>query len=592
MDRRAVVLLAAVLLVALGLRLPNLQLVPHLTDETGEVLFAHDIAFAGARPLTHTDAYNGPLWPYLLALVFRLAGPSLALPRLFTLALGLGTVALTFGLAWLLALPPRRVVAAGVAGALMATSFSHVLVGSRVAWSNSTTPFWTTLVALALLRAARRHRGPGLVLSGVLGGLALHTHPSVSLFLAALAIWFVLDGTRRAWLRTPWPWLAVGAALAAYSPVIIYNAATGFDSLAQARASTNAAGGSPLVGWLVGLPALIAQLGRAMVGGFTLDGHDPAWTIVGLTYVAVVGAAALRLARLADLPTGRRLPLVALLVVGLGLPLFNRNWQGFLETRYLADLLPPLYAAVGVVAAHEWARREGWRRAAVVILVAVLVALPAWRIVTYQREALAESYDNRRLLTMVAATKAMTASEPGPFAAPRVFVDIDLKQVRWRAGGNPRRAIEYLLTLGGVPFTRAPLDKMNHFLDAGGADLLFLAGPTAEVLEERYGLQAVDATPRPGEEAWGLYWFARPRFSIRQPRLGQLVERLLEPALHQGAERGTFALLAQPHFQLLDLQHGHVAVGHVQLDAGPGEHGHGLDRHQRQQVVLRGEGRP
>lgn len=506
MGRREILVLAAVAALALVLRLPNLQLVPHLTDETVEVLTAFDIAFGGARPLTHADPYDGPLWPYLLALVLRLAGPSVALPRWFTVALGVATVVATFGLAWMLAAaaPARRLAAAGVAGALMATSFGHVLVGSRVAWSNSTTPLWTTLTLLALLRAVQRERGPWLVASGVLAGLALHTHPSVSLFLVALGLWYLLDAGRRRTLRTPWPWLAVAAALCAYGPVILYNVSTGFGSVTAARASANTAGGG-LAGWLLGWPALVAQLGRTMVGGFGLDGPQPGGTLVGLLAVVVVGVAVVQLARTPGLPAGRRLPLVLLVVVGLGLPLFNRNWAGFLETRYLADLLPPLYAAVGVVTAEAWGRLGRPRRLALAALVAALAVLPVLQAVALQRAALAERYDNRRLLAMVASAGAVARS-----GAP-VFVDNDLRQVAWRAGGHPRRAIEYLLTLAGVAFTRAPVAKMNHFLAAGSDGAFFLAGATAAELRERYALQAIDASPRPGEGAWGLYRPVAPR---------------------------------------------------------------------------------
>ncbi len=547
--------LALTLAVATALRAPNLQLVPHVTDESAEVLFARAIAFDGARPLTHTDAYDGPWWPYLLAVVFRVAGSSVALPRLFTFALGLAAVAATFGLGAALARPGRRAAAASVAGLLMATHFTHAVVNSRVAWSNASTPLWTTLAMLALLAAVRRRSSAGFALAGALAGLALHTHPSVSVLLAGLALWLAVEPAGRACFRTTGPWVGLGAALAAYSPVIVFNVREGFRSLAEAQASTNAAGAATAGGWIGGVVAALAQLGRSMVGGFTLDGPGggPGWAIAGGLALAVAGTAAVALARDRTAPAGRALPAVAVAVAVAALPLFNRNWTGVLEARYLGFTWPLVYAAIGAIAARAWAeagaaaeglgrasgmagpavegagrvsgmagpaaaslavdgagrvsaargaarRRPTARRAAIATVVAGLAVMPAYRVARFDAAALAAQRDNRRLLAMTAYAARAAAG------GATVWVDVALKPVRWPAGGHPRRAVEYLLTLAGVPFTQAPEAKINHFLAAGeGSLVLFLAGPTAASLGGRHALTAIDATPRPGEEAWGLY---------------------------------------------------------------------------------------
>ena len=497
---RGLVYFAIVLGLALAMRLPHLQTVPHLTDETGEVLFARAITFEGARPFTHTDAYNGPLWPYLLAIAFRTFGSSAALPRLFALALGMATVAATFALGWVLAPVNRRAEAALIAGALAATSFTHTLVGSRVAWSNSSTPLWTTLGVLTLLAAVRRRSGPLLVAAGFLGGLALHTHPSVSVFLAALVVWFVSAADRRAWLRSRWPRLAVAGAVLAYGPVIYFNWHEGLQSIREASASANAAQRLTAGGWIVGIGEAIGQLGRSMAGGFALDGPASGmpWLAASTLFVALTFGAAARLAMTGGRQSGRRLPLVVAVTTLVGLPLFNRNWHGFLEARYLAFTLPLLYASFGSVVAASTSPAAGrTRRLAVSV---ALIALPALRVMAYEDAALAEQFDNRRLWHM--ARSASREAEAGAM----VMVDIDLKHVAWRAGGHPRRAVEYLLALEGIPFARAPAAKINHFLDQGDTPLvLFLAGPTAVELGARYRLAPVDVTPRPGEGAWGLY---------------------------------------------------------------------------------------
>lgn len=533
--------LAAVLAVAAALRWPNLQLVPHVTDESAEVLFARAIAFDGARPLTHTDAYDGPWWPYLLAAVFRVAGSSVALPRLFTFALGLAAVAATFALGAALAQPGRRVVAAGVAGLLLATHFTHAVVNSRVAWSNATTPLWTTVAVLALLAAVRRRSTAGFGMAGVLAGLALHTHPSVSVLLVGLAVWLTVEPAGRACFRTAGPWVGLGTALAAYSPVIVFNVREGFRSLAEAQASANTAGDATAGGWAGGVAAALAQLGRSMAGGFTLDGPagGAGWAIAGGLALAAAGMAVVVLARDRAAPVGRALPAVATLVALAALPLFNRNWDGVLEARYLGFTWPLVYAAIGAAAARAWAeagpaaegaervsatagpvgdgaerasatadptawgaarRRPTARRAAIATAVAALAVTPAYRVARFDAAALAAQRDNRRLLAMTAYAAHAAAG------GATVWVDAALKPVRWPAGGHPRRAVEYLLTLAGVPFTQAPEAKINHFLAAGDGDLvLFLAGATAASLGGRHALTTIDATPRPGEEAWGLY---------------------------------------------------------------------------------------
>lgn len=529
--------LAVVLGVAAALRWPHLQRVPHVTDESAEVLFARAIAFDGARPLTHADAYDGPWWPYLLAAVFRVAGSSVALPRLFTFGLGLAAVAATFALGAQLARPGQRPAAAGVAGLLLATHFTHAVVDSRVAWSNATSPLWTTLAVLALVAAVRGRSTPGFAVAGILAGLALHTHPSVSVLLAALALWLVVEPAGRACFRTAGPWVGLGTALAAYSPVIVFNVREGFRSLAEAGASTNSAGDPTAGGWAGGVAAALAQLGRSMVGGFTLDGPagGAVWAAAGGLALAAAAWGVVALARDRAAPPGRALPAVAVAVALAALPLFNRNWHGVLEARYLGFTWPLVYAAIGAAAARGWAgagraiaatgagptavgagrgaveaeagaaargaaqRHPTARRIAVAAAVAALAALPAYRVARFDAAALAAQRDNRRLLAMTAYAAHAAAG------GATVWVDVALKPVRWPAGGHPRRAVEYLLTLADVPFTQAPEAKINHFLDAGDDLVMFLAGPTAASLGGRHALTPIDAAPRPGEEAWGLY---------------------------------------------------------------------------------------
>ncbi|MBK7781426.1 MAG: glycosyltransferase family 39 protein [Ardenticatenia bacterium] len=523
------VVVLAVAALALAARLPALQLVPHLTDESAEVLYARDILVAGTRPLVHTDAYNGAFWAWLMAGWIKLWPADPQAPRLLSLALGLATVLATVALAARLARPDRRLPAGLLGGALMATAFTPALVNSRVAWSNSSTPLWTTLGVLALLAAVTREAGGREAAlrwlgAGLLGGVALHTHPSVIVFLAGLALWLFLAGRRLGWLARSGPWLALLGAALAYGPVIYFNLTGGMATLHEAQSSGNwAAAGS----WAAGAHAAFLQLGRSFVGGFGLVGASTTLgerLLAALWATAFLGAALwLALAPVKGLaedearPVGRRLPLLVTLLALLALPRFNQNWQGFLEARYLGFLLPLLSASLGAVLAERLPERGAatgtslrtvrWTASLRALVMAALIALPLLRGWTYIRSAMAEQFDNRRLWSMLESARG------GRAAGAVLLVDEDLKSVRWRAGGHPRRAVTYLLTMADLPFEQLPPATINHRLDAGGAPapLCFLAGATAESLTDwGRSLSPLDITARPGEDPWGLWTVATP----------------------------------------------------------------------------------
>jgi hypothetical protein len=379
----------------------------------------------------------------------------------------------------------------------------------------------------------------------------------------------LLRPERLALLRVPGPWLALGASLIAYSPVIVFNIRENFQTLTEASASGNWAPGDVAPG-PAGTLAAVAQLGRSMLGGFDLNGPsaDPVWILLSWCWALLfLGIAILPLASrwtgarrddmdagtdpdgarsnflgahsvAAERVLGQHLPGTIVLVALLGLPLFNRNWHGFLEARYLGYTLPLLYAAfairfapgfgssgVATSSANEFrdldaatsganasrdldakdsanpetprfVARPRWMLAGL----ALLILLPAARGLWILRDGRAEQFDNRRLWSM--HRQAVAAEQDGA----AVYVDRELKQVAWRAGGQPRRGVEYLLTMDDIPYVQAPAEKMNHFLGIGDHLIVFLAGDTAEQLREwGHAIEAIDAEPRPGEEAWGLY---------------------------------------------------------------------------------------
>lgn len=520
----------AIFALALILRVPRLLLVPHLTDETVEVLWAHDIAFNGARPLTHADAYYGPLWPYLLAVCLRLVGvgSSLWVPRLFTMGFGLLGVALTFAIGRTLARRGHGLWTASVAALLLAVNFTHALVLSRVAWENSTSPVWALATALALLGVQRRPESRRRwALAGALAGLTLHTHPSLLVFLVALAVWILIPKPR-AMLATAGPWLALGFAALAYSPMLLFNVLSGGATFGEAGASSNVAGGTGgLLGWPLRAAEMVAQLGRTFWGGWRLaltDGvathPDPAVLVSGMLGLAVVagtfwmakravisdigdaGSTTVDRTDESRLAHARRLPAIVVATALVGLPLVNRNWSGLLEARYLGYLLP--FACVAI--ADGLATLKERRRVAALLVTLVLCVAPVWSLWTYERQALAAEFDNSRYLRMLKEDAVdYVSSEPAQKGERPILVDRDLKDVRWSAGGNPRRVTEFVLTAAGSRYEVATREKINHYLAQHSACLLYLSGPTAQALSADYALRPLNNEKRPWEDAWGLY---------------------------------------------------------------------------------------
>src|SRR4051812_16544006 len=256
-GRMGELLLVAVLaLAAAAIRWVDLWSIPIFTDEGDEIGLALRIVRDGARPLTNDDPYLGPLFNYVLAAVFWVAGPSPWLPRLLMLGLGTLTVVLTYLLARELTLAAggtarQATVGGAIAASLLALNPTHVVVISHVAWGNCLTSCLTAAGSWLCVGAARRaeaasrsgahHPGvptvrtsmgtvrpvpgavrPGfwLVLAAGAFGLAFQTHPMVAAFLPAVGLYVLWR--MRPWLLTPWPYLAAGAFVLAQLPTLLF----------------------------------------------------------------------------------------------------------------------------------------------------------------------------------------------------------------------------------------------------------------------------------------------------------------------------------------------------------------------------------
>jgi 4-amino-4-deoxy-L-arabinose transferase-like glycosyltransferase len=287
--------------VAFAVRWPNLWYIPQFTDEVFDAQVSYGI-WEGKRPLIGVNAYTGAFHYYVQAGLFWLFGPSIYLPRLLVLVLGVGAVLATglLGLELGRRAAPggnaRAVRTAGwigalVGGGLLATSVVHVLTNSHLAWPHCTLLLYLTLSLWCVEGAVDRsslvpvgrndlrpyRRGEGetgggvphvppwtkspkspkvplsgaesglggevtggwwLVWAGLLFGLAQQQHPTM------LLLWPVFLGyvgwRGRAYFRTRWAYAAMLAFLVGISPLIFYNlVATDFGSLKESQEQTS-----------------------------------------------------------------------------------------------------------------------------------------------------------------------------------------------------------------------------------------------------------------------------------------------------------------------------------------------------------------
>src|SRR3954470_20360406 len=107
------------------IRWPNLWYIPQFTDEVFDAQVSFDI-LQGKRPLIGVNAYTGAFHYYVQAGLLWLFGPSIYLPRLFIMVLGVGAVLAT---ALLGPEAARRAAPAGDARATQRASRIGALVG-------------------------------------------------------------------------------------------------------------------------------------------------------------------------------------------------------------------------------------------------------------------------------------------------------------------------------------------------------------------------------------------------------------------------------------------------------------------------------
>lgn len=360
-------------------RLQSLYLLPRFGDEWGEVWLSYQVAYDHLWPLHNTAHDMGALFNYLVAGALRLSSGWLGAARALTAFCGLANVALA-------ALWAKRLYgswAAMVCAVLLGTTAPDILNG-HMAWSNNIAPCLLTASMLALTLAEGHAAAPRMLLAGALFGLALQAHSSIAALIPGVLCYVIAE--RKRWPRWA-PWVGIGAATATYSNMIYYNLATGFDSWHWdvTRKGYALSLHTTPSGWSRHLGSMLLELWRdasSALGAHAIRRPELLWLVLALGWLVFLMVGALRRG-----PT--RLPVLLLLSAFLVIPYFNKSYALLADSRYIGDLLAPLWVLVagGLLALARWF--GAWQRpfllaAMLVTAVHAIYALASWQRVQVQ----------------------------------------------------------------------------------------------------------------------------------------------------------------------------------------------------------------
>ena len=438
---------------ALAIRLPNLMLIPQFTDETVEVLHSLKISQGILFPLTNADPYYGSIYNYLIAGVFYLFGPSAENARLTVTVLG----ALAVPLSYFFAKTMEDRLVGLVVALLMLTSGALILNG-HVAWENNTTPFFAAATFLVFSLALKRSSGILLVASGLLYGLTLQTHPGIIILAAGLALYFIYSGafTRasgaarslRSWLKSPWPYLTLVAALVGYADVIAQSIIHPLIGWTVAQRHVYAYETSPTMEtYLTNMQNFAAMVLRMAASNFDNRANLAEYLLQPLNalyvafFVVGIGYAVKR---------GKAMPVIILVTTGLILPYFDKSYGYPGASRYVGYLFPLIYLLIAtplVQAARSTSRSQGLRFIYHWLLVVFLVVSPALGLMANYGNAERAGATNERVLSIHQSLRQQYLSG----TISEIIIDNKLNQNSLGGGGNVQRALDYLFTLEGIP---------------------------------------------------------------------------------------------------------------------------------------------
>ena len=502
--RAEVLVVGALVALAGAVRWPNLLLSPQFPSVGDTILAALEMAEGRAFYLHDSAPYLGAPFIWLLALVYRVFGPSLEVTLLVPWALGALTVVPTY----LLGRELAGRMAGLFAAALLATAGAHVVVTSHVVLSHSLTPLCSTFTLWLLARAVMRGSGRSLALAGLGAGISLQTHPTVLPLLAGSAVAALL--VRPAWLRTRWPYVALALVVVGYSTLLANHLLNGFEVVGdiESKQETYLEGGAEAGEaadrglYLTNLASLSVSLARMASGEIneresrTEYLADP-W-VLSYPVLAVLGA-------LVAARRGNPLLLVALAVAVFWPPLLSGKYKPILDGRYLMPDLPVIFVdiaiAVGALAGLLVRGAPALRVAGGAAIVAGAVALTLHPLVQLERfyeDSQEDGFSNALYLrTMDLVRSARRANEP-------VLLDPRLADVKSTGGGKASSSFAFLFALARIP--SEPLDTSVR--PGGPAKAVELAGrlailhrSTADRLDDTMRLEPLDGKRLTGKDS-------------------------------------------------------------------------------------------
>jgi hypothetical protein len=290
------------------------------------------------------DDYKSPVFPYALAAVFRVTGPSQTVARGLSAVLVLAAVLLIGLLAWRLTRDVAVTAVVLVAAGLTPWLFEL----GRIAIEASTQPLLLVLLLLTLERAVRLERyslGHGSV-AGVLLGLFTYSYTGSRLLGPLLAAGLVAVAGRGRWRLVLAAWATFGVTLV---PLGVYVLRHPGNLTARYEATTIARDGLSGVRLVA---QAIANWGKDLNPLHWATGGDPAPYIHNGGYAAFYAS------------------FVALALAGVVLVLLRRRASPFWRYVLVATLLVPIPAALTV-------DRHNAIRLAVLPVLFLVLALPA-----------------------------------------------------------------------------------------------------------------------------------------------------------------------------------------------------------------------
>lgn len=498
-------LVGALVVLAGAVRWPHLLLSPQFPSVGGSIMMALDIAQGRAFYLHDQAPYLGAPFIWLLALVYKVFGPSIESTMMLMWAIGSLTVIPTY----LLGREVGGRAAGVVAGTFLATSGAHTVVSSHVALSHSVTPLVATAALWLVARAVNRASGWGRTLAwgGLLAGLALQTHPTAAPLLVGAGLGAVL--VRPGWLRTRWLPVAAGMVLLGYSTLLIYHVTSRFEIVGDIAGKQERyldddvdAGEEGNYGvYLNNLEQLSLATVRLVSGALSERPsassylEDP-WVVVtvGLALVGI-GAAARQ----------RQWWLVFAVALAMLLPpAFSGKYRPVLDGRYLMPLVPVLFVAIGLAAATlaRWmvalsAASASMTGAATQLVprlaggvavlalaggVTLLATHPLSLLNTFYEDSMEDGFSNALYMRTLQQVEA--ARRPDEM----VLLDPALANVKSTGGGKASSSFTFLFALEGVPNDTLSTARLDDLVGR----LVILHRSTASRMSDMMQLEPLD----------------------------------------------------------------------------------------------------